>query len=420
MNVLMLNTYDEQAGADRAARRLHQGMRAAGVDASLLVHFRRGDAPDVLCLGGPWRGLARRLKLFLGTLPVRRYPRRPVNGFTPALLPDRLPAQVAKLNPDLLHLHWLGAGFCRVETIGRFTRPIVWTLHDSWPFTGGCHVPGDCTRYRGRCGACPVLGSHREQDLSRWTWRRKHQAWQHLGPTLVAPSRWMARCAAESSLLRGCRVEVIPNGLDTDAFRPMERGAARELLGLPQERRVILFGAVNGTTDPNKGWDLLLPALRQAAPALPDALAAVFGEPAPAVLPDTGMPVVFLGRLRDDASLVAAYSAADVFVAPSRQEAFCQTISEAMACAAPVVAFGATGPLDLVEHERSGYLARPYDTGDLARGIAWVLSEPGRRSGLSARARQRAQQDFALGPVTRRHLDLYGEVLAAASLRGPG
>ena len=411
MKVLMLNTFDDVAGADRAARRLRQGLRGAGVDADLLVQFSFGDGKDVICLDSPVQTMLRRLKLSLGTLPVRLYPRRPVNNFTPALLPDRLPARVAVIAPDIVHLHWLGAGFCQIESIGQFKRPLLWTLHDSWPFTGGCHIPGDCTKYRERCGACPVLGSSRETDLSRRTWQRKAQAWQNLDPTIVAPSRWLADCARASSLLRNCRIEVIPNGLDTETFRPMEQRSARQLLGLPQDRPIILFGAVNALSDPNKGWHLLQPALKLVGESLPDAIGVVFGVDAPAVVAETGMPITFLGRLRDDASLVAAYAAADVFVAPSLQESFCQTVVEAMACGTPAVAFRATGPLDLIEHRQSGYLAEPYDSADLAHGIAWVLADRDRHADLADRARRKVVNDFALATVTQRYLLLYGEVL---------
>lgn len=410
MKVLLLNTFDQLAGADRAARRLYSGLGRIGVEARLLVHFKRGADPEILCFTSPWRTLLRRLKLYLGLLPVRLYPRRPENNFTPALLPDRLPERVAGLAPDLIHLHWLGAGFCRIESLARFDRPLLWTLHDSWPFTGGCHVPGPCERYRERCGACPVLGSFRERDLSRWTWQRKERAWRDLPLTLVAPSRWMAERARASGLFRERRIEVIPNGIDTEMFRPMDKGVARQQLGLPPERPVILFGAVNVLDDPNKGWALLRPALELVARERPEALAVVFGGRTPAESPP-GLETVFLGRLENDADLVAAYAAADVFVAPSLQESFCQTLLEAMACAVPTVAFRVGGPLDLIEHGRSGYLVEPYEVADLAKGLLWVLEDEGRRAVLSGRARTKAVEEFALEAVASRYAQLYREVL---------
>ena len=411
MKVLMLNTFDEIGGAARAAARLLQGVRGLGIDSRLLVQYQTGRADGVISHAGRLRQLARRLKTVLGTLPVRMSSKAPENNFSPAMLPDHLVPEVAAVNPDLIHLHWMGAGFLRVETLGKLKKPLVWTLHDSWPFTGGCHVPFECTRYQQNCGACPVLGSTRDADLSRSTWDRKAQAWQALNLTLVAPSRWLADCARSSSLFRDVRVEVIPNGLDTGLFRPRRKEASRRLLGLPQDKKIILFGAIRAASDPNKGFHLLLPALQSLGKQASELMALVFSSFDKEAMHDAGMPVVDLGRIQDDEKLSLIYSAADVFVVPSIQEAFCQTATEAMACGTPVVAFAATGLLDIVEHQKSGYLAKPYDSEDLAHGIAWVLADEERHQSLSLQARRKVEADFSVDKVAQRYARLYDRVL---------
>jgi glycosyltransferase involved in cell wall biosynthesis len=411
MKVLMLNTFDEVGGAARAAVRLLGGVRGLGVDAGLLVQFKSGQAKEVISSPSPLRKAARHLKVLLGLMPVRTYPNKPENNFSPALLPDHLVTEIAGVDPDIVHLHWLGAGFLRVETLRKLGQPLVWTLHDSWAFTGGCHVPFDCARYRQSCGACPVLGSSRERDLSRWTWNRKKRAWRDLNLTVVAPSRWLADCARSSSLFRDVRVEVIPNGIDTGAFQPMDKEQARNLLGLPKDRKIILFGGIRGTSDPNKGFHLLQPALQTLGRDSSDLLALVFSSFESAKLPEMGMPAVYLGPIHDDRKLAAIYSAADAFVAPSMQESFCQTAVEAMACGTPVVAFRATGLLDVVEHQRSGYLAQPYDSDDLARGIAWILEDRDRHAELSLQARQKVEAEFSIDKVSGRYITLYRELL---------
>jgi len=407
----MLNTFDQVGGAARAATRLRRGLRELGIDADLLVQFKAGEATDVVCSGSLLRKLARRLKLYLGMLPVLVYPNRPENNFSPALIPDRAPAAISRIIPNLIHLHWLCAGFLSVEALGRLDRPLVWTLHDSWPFTGGCHVPFDCTRYRQSCGACPVLGSSREKDLSRWTWNRKERAWRDLNLTVVAPSRWLADCASSSSLFRNLRVEVVPNGLETQVFRPRDREKSRKLLGLPQDRKIILFGAIRGLSDPNKGFPLLAQALHTLGKGSSDISVAFFSAFDGATMPDPGMPVIPFGRIDDDDRLATIYSAADVFVVPSLQEAFCQTAAEAMACGTPVADFGATCLLDVVDHRKSGYLAQPYDPADLARGIAWVLEDSDRHAELSFHARRKVEEEFSLDRVAERYASLYGELL---------
>ncbi|MGE4342923.1 MAG: glycosyltransferase family 4 protein [Geoalkalibacter sp.] len=412
MKVLMLNTFDEVGGAARAAVRLQEGLREAGVDSSLLVYLKSGNAGNVICKTGPHGKTVRQLKTLLGTLPVRIYPGRPVNNFSPALLPDHIASEVAQFAPDIVHLHWLGAGFVQVETLRRLGKPIVWTFHDSWAFTGGCHVPFDCKRYQQRCGSCPVLGSKRERDLSRWTWNRKKRAWETLNPTVVTPSRWLADCVQSSSLFGDGGVEVIPNGLDTEVFRPMHKEQARSFLGLPQDKKIILFGAVRGFSDPNKGFHLLVQALQCLNRSSSDLLALIFNAFDRADRPDMGIPAVVLGQIVDDRKLAAVYSAADVFVAPSIQETFCQTAVEAMACGTPVVAFGSTGLLDVVEHHVSGYLAQPYEIEDLARGIAWVIEDDDRHRELSRRARLKVQTDYSLAVVSQLYLELYKSIMS--------
>jgi glycosyltransferase involved in cell wall biosynthesis len=412
MKVLMLNTLDEVGGAARAAVRLLRGLRGLGIAAGLLVQFKTGNETGIICNKNPLRKLARRLKLLLGLLPVLMYPNKPEHNFSPAFLPDNLPAEIAKINPDIIHLHWLGASFLRIETLCKFRKPLIWTLHDSWAFTGGCHVPFDCKKYRQSCGECPVLGSSRENDLSRWTWRRKKKAWQDLNLTVVAPSRWLADCARSSSLFRDVRVEVIPNGLDTETFQPRDQEHSRSLFGLPKDKKIILFGAVWSTSDPNKGFQLLTQALQALGKDFSDTVALFFGFDYYVGMPDLGMPVVCLGLIDDDDKLAAIYSASDVFVAPSMLENLPYTVIEAMSCATPCVAFHQGGVPDLIEHKVSGYLAQPYDTEDLARGIAWVLEDRDRQAELANRARQKVKAEFCLDKVSDRYVALYRELLS--------
>ncbi len=415
MKVLMLNTYDEWGGAAKAAFRLSRGVQGIGIDSRLMVQGKTSDAKDVIGTEDPVAKFVYGMRTAFGTMPVRLYPKKPVYNFSPAMMPDCLAGQVAGIGPDIIHLHWLGAGFMRVETLSKFKQPLVWTLHDSWAFTGGCHMPYECVRYRETCGSCPVLGSKQEKDLSRWVWRRKKRAWRSLNLTVVTPSRWLAECAKTSSLFRGTRIEVIPNGLDLSTFKPIDRRLARELLGLPQHKKFILFGGIGIASDPNKGFQFLLPALRSIAARgwQHDAELMVFGCSEPDSAPAFGMKANYLGRLHEDVSLVLLYSAADLFVAPSMQENLPNTVMEAMACGTPCVAFNQGGMSDLIDHEVTGYMARPFDEDDLAKGIEWLLKNDGSRRETSLRCRRKVEEMFALEKVAGRYAELYGTILKA-------
>jgi glycosyltransferase involved in cell wall biosynthesis len=302
----------------------------------------------------------------------------------------------------------------RLETLVRFNAPIVWTMHDSWAFTGGCYLPLDCIRYRESCGKCPVLGSSRENDLSRLVWLRKQKAWQGLNLTVVAPSRWMAASARASSLFRHARIEVIPNGIDVERFKPCDRSAARESYSLPKDKKLILFGAKGATSDRNKGFHLLVEALRElaAGSSRDDIELAVFGTSAAAKMPDLPFKAHYLGWQRDDISLAQLYATADVFVLPSISENLPYTVMEAMACGTPCVGFAQGGVPDLITHYGNGYLARPYEPSDLASGIAWVLEDEERRHTLAGLARVKIVEQFAQNIVTERHLELYRRLKA--------
>ena len=171
-------------------------------------------------------------------LPLHSYSSRQLHNFSSARVPGRGVGEAARLSPDIVHLHWIPQGFVHIESLKKLGCPIVWTLHDSWPFTGGCHLPGECTRYENECGACPVLGSTKNNDLSRRVWQRKRRSYPVDHLTVVAPSRWMEAKAKASSLLKNCTFVVIPNGVDVRIHRPGDQTSAREELGLPAQQTV--------------------------------------------------------------------------------------------------------------------------------------------------------------------------------------
>jgi glycosyltransferase involved in cell wall biosynthesis len=412
MRLLFLNGADCEGGAAKAATRLLQGIRAQGAQASLQVQRKSGADPLVL---GPESKFARIMALARPSLEEALLgisPRRMQGPFSASFLPDGLRPEVSQFAPDLVHLHWV-ARMMRLETLARLQRPLVWTLHDSWPFTGGCYLPEDCTRYRESCGSCPVLRSSREGDLSRRVWRRKEKAWRGLDLTLVAPSLWMAERAGSSSLLAGRRVEVIPNGIDAQLYKPLDKAQARDIFSLPQDKVLLLFGAKGGLDDRNKGFHLLREALRELSqgPMRDRIELLIFGSSRPETPQQLGFRTHYLGWLSDDVSLALLYSAADLFVFPSIQESLGYTAMEAMGCGTPCVAFRQGGVPDLISHEENGYLARPYQPADLARGISWVLESEERRRRLGSNARKIVSGQFSLETVAARHLTLYREVL---------
>ncbi|WP_448266999.1 glycosyltransferase family 4 protein [Nostoc sp. DSM 114159] len=416
MKILHISTHDISGGAARAAYRLHTGLQNIGLQSQMLVqekysHDKTIIAPKIRL----FQGIAK-AKLTVESLPLKLYRQKKNTPFFTQWLPDRVIPKVAQINPDIINLHWISGGFMQIETFAKLKRPLVWTLHDMWGFTGGCHVTGECDRYKISCGACPQLNSGNEWDLSRWVWQRKAKAWKNLNLTLVSPSSWLAECARSSSLFQNLRIEIIPHGLDTQKYRPINQHFARETLNLPQNKKLILFGAIEATSDRNKGFHLLQPALQELSKSgwKDDLEVVIFGASQPENPPNLGFKTHYLGHLHDAISLATVYSAADVMLVPSLQESFGQTASESFACGTPVVAFNSTGLKDIVDHQQNGYLAKPYEVEDFAKGIIWVLENEQRLQKLSFYAREKAEQKFTLELQARRYSALFQEILMIA------
>lgn len=410
----MLNTDDIEGGAARAAYRLHRGVIEAGLDSQMLVMRKSGGDHTVKRLPG-WKGKAYSIAApLIDQLPLAAYPgRQREHVYHTGRGLDMVTRHVRAVKPDLIHLHWINGGFVSVATLARLERPLIWTLHDMWPFTGGCHYSFDCDRYRRACGACPLLGSSRLHDSSYRTLARKQRLWQPLDLTVVTPSRWLADRARESALFADLRIEVIPNGIDLTQYYPIKKELARDLLKLPQHKRLVLFGALNSTGDPRKGFSYLRQAMHHLSGSWRGkAEAVILGADRPIEAPDLGMESHYLGRLHDDLTLALAYSAADVFVAPSVQENLANTVMEALACGTPCVAFDIGGMRDMIEDRVSGYLAQPYDPEDLAAGIEWVLGDATRQRAFASQARARAEALFDLREIARRYIDLYHDTAA--------
>lgn len=415
LNVVMFNTYDGAGGAAIATYRLHRGLRSIGINSRLMVLHKGTDDSTVLGRE-PQTKLQKAIALLYSMRDERitRHCRSQRGGeFSPARCPDKLAPRVSALSPDIVHLFWVNSGFMKIETLRQLKVPVVWTLHDMWPFTGGCHYDAECGKFRQSCGECPMLGSGNEHDLSRQIWERKRDSWRDVPIVVVATSHWLADMARSSSLFKDQRVEVIPNGINTDQYKPLDKLAARDAYGFPQDKNLVLFSAMKATTDKRKGNHFLAPALKKMALEGwgENTELVVIGASAPENPPDLGMKIHYMGYLHDEISQVLLYSAADVTVVPSMQENLSNAVMESLACGTPVVAFNIGGMPDMIGHQDTGYLAKPFESDDLAAGITWVLENKERHTMLSRQARKTVLERYALKTVANQYQALYQDIL---------
>ncbi len=410
MNILIVNTHDQLGGAARSAYRLHQGLQKAGVNSTMLVQNKTTEDPTVLTPLGFVNNLRKKFKTRWEIFQTQKYPSLQGVMFSVAASPSgSLIDLINHSDADIVHLHWVHEGMIRLEDLPKITKPIVWSMHDNWLFTGGCHVKWGCDHYLHTCGNCPLLESHDDHDLSYRIWKRKHRVFSAIDSlTFIGLSRWMAHCATQSSLLQSFEVVNLPNPLDTTRYSPVDKKIAKSLLGINPDGHLIVFGAMNSTSDTNKGFIHLRNALDHLT--TPNVELAIFGNApmqSPQAFPFTAH---YLGKFHDDLTLRILYSAATVMVVPSLQENLSNAIMEALACGTPVVAFDVGGNGDLIDHQRNGYLARPYESEDLAYGIDWVLSHNDHAQ-LSTHGREKVLSCFERDRVIPRYVNLYRTLL---------
>lgn len=411
MKILHLVAGELNGGAARGAYWLHTALRESGIDSRILGNARNTQGYEHV--ESVTRTASGKLKLAIlrriGKAPVRLYRGRQAVDFNTGFDGFDISRHPAYVTADLVHLHWVN-GLVGMRTLRKIQKPVLWTLRDMWPMTGGCHQSLGCERYRAACGKCPQLGSHRERDLSSLVISRKRKSLpQQLH--VIGQSRWLSECARQSPLLGKFPIATIGNGIDTQAFTPSEKTVARQVLGLGEERKVILVGAQD-VASPYKGFDLFLESLEKLDKDAVQVM--LFGKQTVSIPESLGIPSTNLGFLADTISLRLAYSAADVFVAPSRADAFGKTLVEAMACGTPVVCFDATGPKDIVKHQIDGYRAEPFLAPDLASGIDWVLGRaPDDYQQLCDNARMHAERKFDSRVIAEQYAALYREMLGA-------
>ena len=405
IKVLSVCTY-LGGGAGRAAYRIHQGVSDLGVDSRMFVKEKNVNDSSVISLDefAPANPLYKafdwtrnKCKNKLQHFRWNRYPQRE-NIFMSDLRGTDLHGALQKLDYDVLHLHWINNRFVSLKDLPK-NKPVVWTLHDSWPFCGICHYFFECGEYRKQCGSCPFLHSNDDYDLSYQIWKKKQGIYKDLDLHIVTPSRWLGDCAKQSSLMERFPITVIPNCLDINEFRPLNEKEISPRWRNFQEKRFekpfVLYGAMNAATDKRKGFSNLLSALRllQEQNYANDFELIVFGAAESELSMDVNIPIHYVGYVRDVQELVSLYNLAEVMVVPSLTENLSCAIMESLSCGTPVVAFNIGGNGDMIEHQKNGYLAKELDDADLAEGILWCL-ENNRENQLGLAAREKVMREY--------------------------
>jgi glycosyltransferase involved in cell wall biosynthesis len=409
VRVLHISKYDRKGGASRAAFNSVVSQRLAGIEAELLVGVKMSDISFVYSPSGLGR-LTTFFRYAGEKIPSLLFGKEVVRSLHHFGMNARKIGR--KFRPDLIVLHNVD-GIVAIEEIASFDVPVIWRTHDMWAICGMRHYQADNE----------ILGN----SVPRWTggllqrtmdnllYQHKREVFRRTDCLrFCAPSHWLANCLRQSSIFdRKPRVHVVPNGIDTERFRPLDSKHIRRELDLPLDAKIILFGASPGATETRKGFDLLVGALRCLIKRkISNTMLIVFGDRLPDEISALDINAVSMGKIADDRVLAKVYSVADVLVSPSRQENLSLTVLESLSCGTPVAAFDIGGMPDLISDEHNGWLARPFDVSDLADKLwsAMCLSDDSRHK-YGAAARRTATRRFSLEAEAAAMRELYQLVL---------
>lgn len=416
MRVLIVNTSERIGGAAIAANRLMEALNNHGVEAKMLVRDKQTDHPRVVQLDKSWKNDVKFVWERFCIWKANQFHRHKLFEVDMANVGIDITSLPEFRDADVIHLHWINQGYLSLRNIQKILqsgKPVVWTMHDMWPFTGICHYAGSCTRYQSQCHDCPLLfHDGGKKDISYRVFLQKQPLLSATKIHFVACSQWLERLAKTSTLLQGHPVCNIPNAINMNLFHPMDKQKARIKLNLPLDKRLLLFGSLK-ITDKRKGVDYLIESCRliqERHPDLASQLAIVTmgkaGEQMQALFPFPVFNLSYVGRERD---LVDVYNAVDLYVTPSLQDNLPNTIVEAMACGVPCVGFQTGGIPQMIDHLHNGYVATYQDASDFANGIHWALEDD--YNSLSEMATRKAQLTYSENVVAARYVEVYNQAI---------
>ena len=416
MRVLIISTTERQGGPAIAAYRLTEALKNNGIKAKMLV--RRKNTEQLTTVLSE-RSIANRLSVLWERFSVAlltHFRRNRIYAIDLGRSGDDITELPEFKQADVIHLHWVNDGMLSLASIEKIIasgKPIVWTLHDMWPFTGVCHYAHDCDHYTGHCHDCPQLNSRKHRDVAFHTFERKAQLLQGAHIRFVACSHWLGNMASSSHLLQGKKIECIPNAININFFRPRNKQQARGVLGLPTDKRLILFSS-HMLSDERKGFHYLKEAAIRLTAEHPEwvgklGIVIVGKGMTSEMCHDIPLDVYPLNYIADEKVMIDVYNAVDLYAIPSLQDNLPNTVVEAMACGVPCIGFNVGGIPEMIDHLHNGYIAEYKNVGDLADGIHWLLTE-GEYDILSREAARKAANTYGENSVAMRYISIYNRM----------
>ncbi len=309
---------------------------------------------------------------------------------------------------DILNLHWIESflSLNNLNELVKLKKPIVWTLHDMKPFTGGCHYSADCDKYRFECLDCLQLIDN-TQRLTQKVLHVKQEIFNDANITIVSPSRWLADKARKSAIFKNKRIEVIPNSVDSCVFRAIDKAKAKRKFGIDPKKTVLTFGAMSHI-EMRKGFRELYRSIELLKDKISDQnlVALFFGGDCTHDFP---IPIVDIGHVDHDETLSYVYSAADIFILPSLEDNLPNMILESLSCATPVIAFDTGGASDII-NEDNGKIVPKGDVKALSEAIVELIENKEKREQQGRNGRRLIRQKYQPHNQALLYRKLFGEL----------
>lgn len=419
MKVLHLSSSDLIGGAAKACLNISNALRSIGIDSKILVQQKIGNSESVKSINTSFLDQYKtKARIGLDYLLIGSLTHKERGRFTIPFIGSDISEHPEVKSTDILHLHWINGGYISLKILSKLTelnKSIVWTLHDMWPFTGGCHYTGECRKFEFECGECPALKFKGKKDLSNKIFKQKDKIYMDKNINVVTCSKWLAEEAGSSRLFKDKNISVIPNPIDTEIFKPHPQNESRNKLGIPLDKIVIMFSSFT-VYEKRKGFELLKDSLNEIfnnQTELRDKInVIVLGSAGNEIISEIPFKVILPGRISDDKMISHYYSAADFFVAPSLQENLSNTVMESLSCGTPVVAFKIGGMPDMIEHKVNGYLVDRISTIGLANGIKWLfMSKENIQNEFRKKAREKVITEFTFSHIGEQYGSIYNRLL---------
>ncbi len=411
MRVLIINTSERIGGAAIAANRLMQALKKNGVKARMLVRDKQTDQLTVVSIGYGWTQPIKFLWERVSIFAANKFSKRNLFLVDIANAGTDITKNIEFERADVIHLHWVNQGYLSINNLNKILhsgKRVVITMHDQWYFTGICHYSGDCDKYTSHCHHCTLMNGTVLGDFASQLFDKKQHIYEDSKVTFVGCSQWMANLARTSALTQGHKVVSIPNAINTEQFRPLDKTAARKELSLPLKGKLLLFGCQR-ITDERKGFRYLVDALQIIKRDNPEIAQnteiVVVGGKADSISSHLPFSIIPVSYVSDPQKMIALYNAVDLYVTPSLQDNLPNTIMEALACGTPCVGFDVGGIPEMIDHKKNGYVARYKDSADFAEGIKWVLTSD--HDTLSTKAREKVMNNYTEDIVAKKYIEVY-------------